>query len=322
MTSNVPNTPNIAIVAYDGVQKSAIHGLGEMFDIASQQPAGGPDRKIAHRVLKPNDMTGATGFDAIIFPPNLTGARGADDHALHQWIRDQHLAGAVLCSACAGSYWLGYAGILDGRPATTHWALEDDFKTTFPKVQMNPEHILIDDNDIVTAGGVMAWVDLGVQLVGRWLGATVVSRLCRQMLIEPTGREQRNFRAFRPKLSHKDASIRSLQIWIESNVGADLSIGTLACRAGLSERSLHRRFKQCTGLSINRYLQEIRVEKAKGLLELTALSVSDVCWQVGYKDVSAFCRLFKSVSGLSPGAYRQRFRIIAPQGGANPIPPH
>ncbi len=301
--------PNLAIVAYEGSQQSALHGLGEMFDVANRLVDEDTGQQVAHQILMPSDVENLDKADAIILPPNLSGKRGDDDRALHHWIVHQHLAGTIICSACAGSFWLGHAGILDGRPATTHWALEEDFRSHFPKVHLTPEHILVDDNDIVTAGGVMAWMDLGIHLIGRWLGPTVVSQTCRQMLIDPTGREQRNYRSFRPNMAHKNRTIRALQIWMEGNIEEDLSVGALAFQAGLSVRSLHRKFLNSTGLSVNRYVQELRVERAKGLLELTALTVSEICWKVGYKDVSAFNRLFRSISGLSAGEYRQRFRI-------------
>ncbi|WP_252731465.1 GlxA family transcriptional regulator [Lentibacter algarum] len=305
----MPNTPNVAIIAYDGAQQSALFGLGEMFDMANRMTDPALGQQITHRLVSSSDIAENPQFDAIILPPNLTGKRGTSDHALHAWLKQQHLAGSTLCSACAGGYWLGHAGLLDGRRATTHWALEADFREAFPKVLLGPEHILLDDNDIVTAGGVMAWVDLGVHLIGRWLGPTVVSRTCRQMLIDPTGREQRNYRAFRPETSHTDQTIRALQHWMETHANDDLSLPMLAAHSGLSTRSLQRRFTKSTGLPVNRYIQELRVEKAKGLLELTSLPISQICWQVGYQDVSAFNRLFKSVTGLSAGSYRQRFKI-------------
>jgi len=309
MTNFVPYVPSVAIIAYDGVQQSALHGLGEMFDVANRHVEKETGRKIRHQLSSPSAIQEASGLDAIILPPNLIGARGAGDRNLHDWLRRQHLAGTIMCSACAGSFWLGYAGVLDGRPATTHWALEANFRSAFPKVDLYPEHILVDDNDVVTAGGVMAWVDLGVHLVGRWLGPQVVSRLCRQMLIDPAGREQQAYRSFQPRMTHKDDTIRALQVWMEGNAASDLSVGALARRSSLSERSLHRRFLSGTGLSVNRYVQELRVEKAKGLLELTNLSVNQICWQVGYQDVSAFNRVFKSLSSISPSEYRHRFKL-------------
>lgn len=311
MTNNMPDTPTIALVAYEGAQQSALHGLGEMFDVANRLADASPARQISHRLLDPASLDETQRFDAVILPPNLTGVRGEEDGPLHAWLRRQHHRGTIMCSACAGGYWLGYAGILDGRPATTHWALEADFRATFPKVTLTPERILVDDNDVVTAGGVMAWVDLGLHLVGRWLGPATVSRICRQMLIDPAGREQQTYRRFSPNMSHTDQSIRSLQLWMESHTGEDLSVRALAQRAGMSERSLHRRFAKATGLTINSYVQELRVERAKGLLELTSLPVTTICWQVGYHDVPAFARLFKAATGVSPGAYRHRFQIAA-----------
>lgn len=177
-------------------------------------------------------------------------------------------------------------------------------------MHLRPDYILLDEHDIVTAGGVMAWVNLGVHLVQRWMGPDVVSRVCRQMLIDPTGKEQRNYRSFRPNLTHTDDVIRNLQIWMEGPVDADLSGAVLARRAGLSLRTLQRRFSDNAGCTPSQYVQELRMEKAKGLLEQTSQPVSQICWAVGYHDVSAFCRLFKSVSGLSTSEYRQRFRII------------
>ncbi|MFN3252079.1 GlxA family transcriptional regulator [Roseibium album] len=308
MTKEVRNTPTVAIIAYEGAQQSALFGLGEMFDVANRLVEKDAEQRISHKVLPASLIIDIDSADAIILPPNLTGVRGGTDRHLHNWIQKQHLAGTIVCSACAGSFWLGHAGILDGRQATTHWALEAEFRSAFPKVQLHAEHILLDDHDIVTAGGVMAWIDLGVHLIGRWLGPTVVSRTCRQMLIDPTGREQRNYRSFRPTTA-RDQTIRSLQLWMERNADRDLSVRALALETGLSERSLHRKFSSETGYSINRYVQELRVEKAKGFLELTTLSVSEICWKVGYTDVSAFNRLFRSISGLSAGAYRKRFRI-------------
>lgn len=309
MTTYVRDMPKLIAIAYEGAQQSALSGLGEMFDVANRTVDEDPGRTVIYQIVQPSNLENTKDVDAIFVPPNLTGKRGDGDQALHHWIARQHRSGAPVCSACAGSFWLGHAGILDGRPATTHWALETAFRAQFPKVQLSPEHILVDDNDIVTAGGVMAWVDLGVHLIGRWFGPSVVSQTCRQMLIDPTGREQRNYRAFRPKMSHNNQTIRALQIWMEANIDADLSVNALALQSGLSTRSLQRKFSQCTELTVNRYVQELRIEKAKGLLERTTLSVNEICWQVGFKDVSAFNRLFKSISGLTAGEYRHRFSV-------------
>jgi len=312
MTKNMPNTSNyaqVALIAYEGVQMSAVLGIGDLLDIANGYALESGGGQIEYSFMQPAELPSGVYFDAIVIPPNLSGARGQSEHEIHAWIVGQHKGGATLCSACAGAFWLGHAGMLDGRSVTTHWALEDEFRAAFPLALLYPEHLLIDDHDIVTAGGVMAWVDLGLHLVRRWHGPTIVSKTCRHMLIDPQGREQRNYRSFRPKLDHNDAAIRDLQRWMEENITSDLTVATLADRASLAGRTLQRRFSAATGLPISRYAQELRIEKARGLLERTKMSISEICWAVGYEDTSAFSRLFKSVSGLSAHDYRKRFSI-------------
>ncbi|WP_378213327.1 GlxA family transcriptional regulator [Aquicoccus sp. G2-2] len=306
---NTPKHATIALLAYDGAQMSAVYGLGDILSVANRYAAEGGGGQVGHAVLCPGDLSGDAKFDAVVLPPNLTGARGDADVSIHDWITQQHKRGAMLCSACAGAFWLGHTGALDGRPVTTHWALEEEFRAAFPRADLHPEHLLVDDHDVVTAGGVMAWVDLGLFLVRRWLGPDVVLRTCRHMLIDPHGREQRNYRSFRPRLDHGDGAIRDLQHWMEKNATSELALPVLATEAGMSERTFQRRFAKATGLPVTRYVQELRIEKARGLLERTTLPVSEICWAVGYADASAFSRLFRSICGVSASEYRRRFAV-------------
>jgi transcriptional regulator GlxA family with amidase domain len=129
------------------------------------------------------------------------------------------------------------------------------------------------------------------------------------MLSDPQGREQCNYRSFRPRLDHGDDAIRVLPFGMEENAAFDMSLSALAPRAAMSERTLQRRFGDATGLPLGRYVQALRVEKARGLLKWTPLPISDICWVVGYSDVSAFSRLFKSICGVTAGEYRPRFSV-------------
>lgn len=303
---------SIAIAAYDGVQMSAVLGLQDLFQVANARSLSLDGRQLDVRIVDPvlTDTGDAGPFSAIILPPNLSGERGRDDKTCLAWIRAQHTAGALVCSVCAGAFWLGHAGLLAGRPVTTHWALEQEFRQTFPRAQLLPEHILIDDNDIVTSGGLMAWLDLGLFLVERWLGGQVLSLTARHLLIDPKGRDQRNYRSFSPDLTHGDGAVLLIQHWMEGNTGADLSLSRMAQMCGTSERTFLRKFNAATGYSPNAYLRLLRIEKARGVLERTRLSVSEISWAVGYQDVSAFGRAFKAVTGLSPGDYRSRFSVL------------
>jgi len=307
------NPTVIAIFAYRAVQMSAVLGLGDLFTIANRisgQLGGG---QLDIRDVTADDI--ATGniheYDAIILPPNMSQARGQDDFAVQGWLRAQHKSGTIMCSVCAGAFWLGHAGLLDGRPATTHWALEQEFRDAFPKAHLNAEHLLVDDNDIVTAGGLMAWLDLGLFIVNRWLGPQVVSATARHLLIDPSGREQKNYRSFRPPLSHGDGPILEVQHWLEAHVAQDISVAGLSAQAGMSERTFLRKFKAATGDTPVAYIQNLRIEKARGLLERTRIAVSEISWKVGYRDPSAFSRIFNTRTGLTAGAYRKRFGVQA-----------
>lgn len=317
MTDPVPNAPiparptpagpisaEIALVAYEGAQMSALLGLGDMFDVAARVAGA----RIAHRIVDPARLPDDA-FDAVLLPPNLTGARGGGDPALIDWIAARHAAGALLASACAGAFWLGRAGALDGRPVTTHWALEAEFRAAFPRAQLHPDRLLVDDGDLVTAGGVMAWTDLGLALLRRWGGPEAAARVCRHMLIDPHRPDQSAWRIFLPRLDHPDDAVRALQRWMEGHAERDLSLPALAARAGMSPRTLQRRFAAATGLPLRRYVQELRVEKARGLLARTAMPVAQICWAVGYEDPSAFSRLFLARTGMSAGDWRRRFAI-------------
>ncbi len=301
----------IAVLAYPGVQMSAVLGLIDVFDIANNLSARLDGVLLETRQIDKADVTAdiAQDFEVVILPPNLKGQRGDGEQEILNWLSRQHKLGTIMCSVCAGAFWLGNSGLLQGRPATTHWLLEDEFKKSFPNTQLNSEQLLVDDNDIVTAGGIMAWLDLALYIVQRWQGSAVMTDTARQLLVDPSGREQRNYRSFRPVLNHGDDVILKLQHWMESNFNHPLQTVDMIKQTGLSDRTLLRRFKKATGLTPNNYVQELRIEKARGLLERTRHPVTEIGWQVGYSDASAFSRLFKDVTGISAGDYRKRFGI-------------
>ncbi|MDA7946163.1 MAG: helix-turn-helix domain-containing protein [Hyphomicrobiaceae bacterium] len=304
---------SVAIVAYPGAQMSAVLGLTDLFAIANRHASQecGPQLAVSTVTAEADSDPSGASFNAVILPPSLQQSHCLEDMELGKWLRAQHAAGALMCSVCAGVFCLGHAGLLDGRSVTTHWALEDAFRATFPSARLNADQLLIDDNDIVTAGGLMAWIDLGLFIVNRWLGPQVVSATARHLLVDPSGREQRNYRSFRPPRDHGDDVILSLQHWLEGHADAEITVEHMAKRVRLSGRTFLRRFKAATGLTPNSYVQNLRVEKARGLLERTRIPVSEIGWNVGYRDASAFSRVFRATVGLTAGEYRNRFGILA-----------
>lgn len=309
--SSLKTRHSVAIVAYPGVQMSAVLGLRDLFKIANDHNQQyGDSRLTVTEVSKQMIMDSTLGtFEAVILPPSIEKSLGKDEGTIHAWLRSQHAAGAMMSSVCVGAYWLAHSGLLNGRPATTHWAVGEEFQADFPDIELNAGQILIDDDDIVTAGGLMAWLDLGLLIVNRWLGPRVVSDTARHLLIDPNGREQRSYRTFMPALGHGDKNILTLQNWLAGVVDTEVTVSKMAAEASLSGRTFLRRFTAATGFTPIAYVQQLRIEKARGLLEHTRLSISEIGYKVGYQDPSAFSRIFRTITGLTAGEYRNRFGV-------------
>lgn len=304
----------IGILSYPGAQLAAVHGLTDLLEAASRLRAqqGGPAVSLSVQLW--NGEAGlvppALPLTALILPPSLAPVVTPSEAApLAAWILDRHGEGTVLCSVCAGAFLLAETGLLRGRPATTHWGLAERFAARFPEALLDADKLLIDDGDLVTAGGLMAWVDLGLRLVNRFLGSTTMLATARYFLVDPGGREQRFYSTFAPQLTHGDAAILKVQHWLQSACGGKVGLPAMAAKAKLGERTFLRRFQKATGLNPTQYLQCLRVGKARDLLEQPLLAVDEVAWRVGYEDPSAFRKVFHKVMGLSPGEYRRRFAV-------------
>jgi transcriptional regulator GlxA family with amidase domain len=255
----------------------------------------------------------------LILPPKVgEPPTAAEAQPFIKWLQGHHRTGTTLASICAGAFLLAETGLLAGRPVTTHWTYADLFQKRFPSALLDIDRLIIDDGDIVCAGGMMAWVDLGLRLVDRFLGPTVMLETAHFLLVDPPGREQRYYSAFSPNLAHGDSSVLKAQHWLQATGAKDMSIVTLASQAGLEERTFLRRFRKATGITAVDYGQRLRVGKARELLQFGNLSIEAIAWEVGYGDPGAFRKVFTRVTGLTPGEYRRRFaadRSFADQTG-------
>lgn len=309
----------IGLVLYPGCQAAMVHGITDLFAIASHFSAqrGGSKLRVSHWSMdeaggftrSSDTHPGEGGSPAIlIVPGRLTGPADAEEAAPYaRWLLDRHAQGATLASTCGGAFILAATGLLSGRPATTHWLFVDDFRARFPEVRLDPDKMVIEDGDIITAGGLMAWTDLGMRIVDRLLGPTVMIETGKFLLVDPSGREQRHYSSFAPRLTHGDEAILKVQHWLQGRAERSVSVPEMAGRAGLEERTFLRRFKAATAMKPVEYVQNLRVGKARELLEFTRRSVDQIAWAVGYEDATAFRRVFHRIVGLSPGEYRGRF---------------
>lgn len=215
----------------------------------------------------------------------------------------------VLGSVCAGALVLGETQLLAGRTVTTHWSYDELLVSRVPDARVDTDRLLIDDGDIITAGGAMAWVDLSLKLVDRFLGPTIMLETARVLLVDPPGREQSYYSAFSPRLSHGDTAVLKVQHWLQSTGAKETDLATLARQAGLEPRTFLRRFQKATGYTTTEYVQRLRIGKAREFLQFGDLPVDAIGWEVGYSDPGSFRKVFTRLVGLTPGEYRRRFRV-------------
>jgi transcriptional regulator GlxA family with amidase domain len=311
----IPTEPiQIGILVYPGVQMSAVLGLTDLFEAAERLRVdrGGPSSglKVTQWPVPDGLVVPRVRLSALIVPPSLNNGRQGDrESGLAAWILDRPDEGTLLCSVCAGAILLAEAGVLDGRPATTHWALAEYFSERFPAVLLDTTKMIVDDGDIVTAGGVMAWIDLGLMLINRFVGPRIMLETARLFVVDPGSREQRFYSVFAPILTHGDADVLRVQHWLQTSCGEKLTLPLMAKKARLGERTYLRRFRAATGFNPVEYLQHVRVAKARGMLELSNSGIDEIAWKVGYEDPGAFRRIFQRQMGLSPGEYRRRFAV-------------
>lgn len=313
----------VGLLLYPGAQMSAILAMTDLFVVSNRFPAphatSGPTRiAVSHwriekegsppqRVYNSGTSMGI-GPDVLILPPSLGSPATAEVAAPYlAWLRERHAADTILASVCAGAFLLAETGLLDGRPSTTHWILEDQFRDRFPRVPVDVDRLLIDGGQILTAGGVMSWTDLCLRLVERLRGAEVMTQAAKFLLVDPPGREQRYYSIFSPRTGHGDAAVLEVQRWLQDTGAKDITLETLATKAGLERRTFLRRFRKATGMTTSEYGQRLRVGKACELLQFSALTVEQIAWETGYADPGAFRKIFARFFGLTPGEYRQRF---------------
>jgi transcriptional regulator GlxA family with amidase domain len=227
------------------------------------------------------------------------------------WLRRRYRDGAHLYSACSGAIFLAETGLLDGCPATSHWGYADLFRTRYPRVRFDPAPNLAyarADGRIVTAGGTTSWHDLALHIIGRHASPGEALRIAKVYLMKWHAEGQLPYAPLVIEKPHGDAVVRRCERWLNAHwLDAD-AVGQAAEVAGVPKRTLERRFKAATGCSLLEYLQNLRIEQAKRLLENGLTPLDDIVAECGYADVSSFRRLFRRLTGLTPGQYRRLFR--------------
>ena len=243
-------------------------------------------------------------YTAIDAPP-----RGRYDQEI-AWLRRMHAGGALLASVCSGALVLAESGLLDGRGCTAHWAYRDLFRMHYPKVRLAAGSILdlkYEADGLITAGGVTAWQDLALHIIGRLCGPEHAVRTAKVHLLSGHEDGQLPFAAMTRRIQKSDAVIGKCQIWIADNYACANPVASMAEFSGLALRTFTRRFRAATGYLPIDYVHALRIEEAKQIIETEGGDLDDVGPRVGYEDPTFFRRLFKREVGLTPAAYRRKF---------------
>ena len=271
---------------------------------------GRPTRPMVPLRLRPDGALASVRRADLIFVPtaelDMNASRRANA-ALVPWLRRWHARGASIAGVCTGVSLLAEAGLLDGRPATTHWAMAEEFRRRYPRVDWQPERFVTESGRVFCGGGVYSAIDLSLYLVERYCGHESAVETAKALLLETPRIWQSGYGTAPPRSGHDDDAIQTAQAWLLRNFKQEVQVTDLAARVGMSPRNFARRFTSAAGETPLAYLHRLRIDAARQLLETRPKSIADVSRAVGYEDVSFFRTLFKRHTGSPPRAYRSRF---------------
>jgi transcriptional regulator GlxA family with amidase domain len=260
--------------------------------------------------------------DTIVVPGRNDPLRPDPENVLAA-LRRAHAAGIRIASICAGAFTLAAAGLLDGRPATTHWLATSTFRQLYPSVALDPDVLYVDDGPVITSAGATAGIDMCLHLVRRDYGAAVAADAAR-LAVAPLHREGGQAQYIvRPGADGHDGpggGLGPVLAWLEEHAHTGVTLADIAARAGLSPRTVNRRFHDETGYTPMQWLAAARVRRAQELLEATGHGVDRVAELAGFASPTNFRAQFKRYAGVSPQTYRQTFRLgREPIGALDPM---
>jgi transcriptional regulator GlxA family with amidase domain len=337
----IGRTINIGLLVVPETAPGVLYSLLEVFSTVGSaweeltgEPAGAVRMRaemVAHGdatlscglgvLVKPHAaFADARTYDVVIATDIMLDA-GFDPRGLWpqaaSWIRTQYEQGALIGSVCTGSVILAEAGILDGLAAASHWGAVPLFRQFYPAVQLQPDKVLAlagPEHRVITAGGAGSWMELALYLIARFCGQEEALRSSKVFLLGDRSEGQLPFAAMIRPRGHSDAVIEQCQVWIAERYEITNPVARMVEFSGLSSRTFKRRFVAATGYTPIEYVQTLRVEEAKHLLETTTMATDRIGEAVGYEDAASFRRLFKRMTAVTPARYRQRVQTVGMQG--------
>jgi transcriptional regulator GlxA family with amidase domain len=226
---------------------------------------------------------------------------------LTDWIARQYKHGAEIATICTGAFMLAPTGLLDGKSCSTHWSAADNFRAMFPKVNLQTDKLITDENGIYTNGGAFSFLNLIIYLIEKYYDRQTAIFCSKVFQIEMDRKSQSAFSIFTGQKLHGDEMVIKAQTHIEKNLHEKISIEDLSSRLSVGRRNFDRRFIKATGNTPVEYLQRVKIESAKKEFETSRKTVNEVMYEVGYSDVKAFREVFRKITGMSPLEYKGKY---------------
>jgi transcriptional regulator GlxA family with amidase domain len=247
--------------------------------------------------------------DIVVIPtPGLSyEEKHIEQSIVLPWLRKQHAQGAYLAGACMGAAYLAESGLLDGRKGTTHWAFGPMFAKRYPKVDWRTDMMVTEDNRLLCSGGVTGAADVSLYLVEKLCGHEIAVQVAKCLLMPMPRTHQSGYAVLPLSPPHEDEKIRVIETFLAERFCQSHSTNDLAAQANMSVSTFIRRFKAATGRQPGAYLQALRIEHAKAMLEKEGAAIQTVSAAVGYEDGAFFRALFKRTTGMTPAEYRASF---------------
>lgn len=325
---SVPGQPAepryVVMLVYPGVMAMDIFGPLEAFATANMI-AGRPLYRLAIAGMSMAPVVTSLGIritpsvavadiqepiDTLLVSGGFGQAEASSDERLLAWLKTGRRQARRCGSICTGAFVLAAAGLLDGRRATTHWAMAEELGRRYPQVSVEVDRIFVRDGSVYTSAGVTAGIDLALGMIEEDHGRTLALRIARSLVVHlKRAGGQSQFSNLLSAQFAASPAVRLAQEWALENLAADLSVKTLAVRAHMSERTFRRAFAEETGETPRDFVERIRIDAARNLFEEAQLPAQAVATRCGFETVDNLRRAFVRRLGVTPQQYRQRFRL-------------
>ena len=250
--------------------------------------------------------------DLLIIPSVNYDENLIEDNAeLIKWIKEQYNTGAEIATICSGAFILAATGLIDGKTCSTHWNVAANFRRLFPGIHLEIDKLITVERGIYTNGGAYSFLNLILFLVEKYFGRETAIYCSKIFQIDMARTSQSPFLIFQAQKNHGDEMVCQAQTYIEENLAEKISFEKLASKLATGRRNFDRRFIKATGNTPVEYLQRVKVEVAKSILEKGRKSIFEVMYEVGYSDDKAFREVFKKITGLSPLEYKAKYSKVA-----------